>query len=344
MDTKFKTSSAMPYIETGHIERLKGISQMRIVIVLLFFLVVLGGQKAFSQGVGIGESTFTPDVSAILELKHMSGPFKGFLAPRMTSAERTGIAAPAPGLLVYDTNTKSFWYFDGVWVSIPASALGGPNQLLGMNAAGTENEFKELIDDPNQIIITHGLGTITFSTPQDIHTGASPTFFGLTLSDLDANSGVYTDALSALTSTPPSSGTIGYWDRAGITLSPSNDGDNITTSGDISTTGGGTMTSAGLFTGLSGINVTGTLQADDDVILGSDNSDALVVNATADLKDILNVDGAATLGNTLDVTGATTLTDLTSTGSVILGNGTDDAVTVTGEIAGATPLVFEGAV
>ena len=67
--------------------------------------------SAFAQ---IGVGTTTPDASAALDITASN---KGFLMPRMATAERTAIASPASGLQVYDTNTKSIWYFDGtVWV------------------------------------------------------------------------------------------------------------------------------------------------------------------------------------------------------------------------------------
>jgi len=47
----------------------------------------------------------------------LSASDKGFLVPRMSTAQRTAIASPAQGLLVYDTDDNQFWYFDGtVWV------------------------------------------------------------------------------------------------------------------------------------------------------------------------------------------------------------------------------------
>lgn len=54
--------------------------------------------------IGIGAQS--PDPSAQLEVISTQ---KGFLTPRMTSAQRTSIASPADGLLVYDTDTKNFW-------------------------------------------------------------------------------------------------------------------------------------------------------------------------------------------------------------------------------------------
>src|SRR3954465_3547024 len=69
---------------------------------------------AHSQNnVGIG--TPNPDASSILELNSNT---KGFLAPRMTTAERTAIAAPATGLLVYDSNIGCYYYYNGAWNSL----------------------------------------------------------------------------------------------------------------------------------------------------------------------------------------------------------------------------------
>lgn len=72
--------------------------------------------NTFSQQVAIGESLATPRASAMLDLQSTS---KGFLAPRMTSAQRNAIASPATGLLVYVTDgTSGFYRFDGSqWTS-----------------------------------------------------------------------------------------------------------------------------------------------------------------------------------------------------------------------------------
>jgi hypothetical protein len=57
---------------------------------------------------GIG--TNSPDKSAILEL---SSSTKGFLLPRMTTAQRDAIAAPKLGLLLYctDCTPPGFYVF-----------------------------------------------------------------------------------------------------------------------------------------------------------------------------------------------------------------------------------------
>jgi hypothetical protein len=51
------------------------------------------------------------------------------------------------------------------------------------------------------------------------------------LDTLTASSAVYTDASKTLTSTAPTSGTIGYWDRTGTLLSPDTAGDEVQADG-----------------------------------------------------------------------------------------------------------------
>jgi len=80
----------------------------------IIFTLLLSGVSIFSYAqVGIG--TNTPDNSAMLEIQTTT---KGILFPRMTSVQRTAIATPANGLYVFDTNTKSLWYYNGsFWVN-----------------------------------------------------------------------------------------------------------------------------------------------------------------------------------------------------------------------------------
>ncbi|HEB62516.1 MAG TPA: hypothetical protein ENI82_05110, partial [Bacteroidetes bacterium] len=65
--------------------------------------------------IGIGISS--PDPSSILDITSTD---KGILVPRMTSAQRIAITSPATGLLIYQTNNNTgFWYFDGTdWIRI----------------------------------------------------------------------------------------------------------------------------------------------------------------------------------------------------------------------------------
>ena len=75
--------------------------------VLLLILLIIGCRACLNaQGIGIG--TNAPDTSSILELKSSN---KGILIPRMTKAQRIGIASPAQGLIVYQFDTDTGFYF-----------------------------------------------------------------------------------------------------------------------------------------------------------------------------------------------------------------------------------------
>ena len=91
-------------------------------LILTFFLapVFVGAQ------VGIG--TVNPDPSALLELYSNS---EGLLVPRMTSSERDLIVAPAIGLLIYNTSTSTFNFFDKDWKEYSSFAMNYNSNLTG---------------------------------------------------------------------------------------------------------------------------------------------------------------------------------------------------------------------
>ncbi len=79
-----------------------------ICVFLLTISILIVPSISFSQGIGISDVSITPDASSILELKSTT---KGFLIPRMTTAQRTTLAGTAVvGLMVYDTDTKLIVY------------------------------------------------------------------------------------------------------------------------------------------------------------------------------------------------------------------------------------------
>ena len=83
----------------------------------LLFLVLLCSTFSHAQ-VGIN-ATGGIDPSAALEIRSGTTP-RGLLTPRMTTAERLIIAAPADGLIVYDTDLKSFYHYKAAIVGPPA--------------------------------------------------------------------------------------------------------------------------------------------------------------------------------------------------------------------------------
>lgn len=82
---------------------------MRMSKLILLLLVVWPGAYCIAQNVGIG--TVNPHPSAQLEIQSTS---KGTLITTMTTAQRKAIVSPALGLLVFDTDKKTIYMFDGI--------------------------------------------------------------------------------------------------------------------------------------------------------------------------------------------------------------------------------------
>jgi len=63
-----------------------------------------------------------PDPSAILDIRSQT---QGLLVPRMNALERTSISSPQGGLLVYDLDVRSLFYYDGdSWVEFGSGRKG----------------------------------------------------------------------------------------------------------------------------------------------------------------------------------------------------------------------------
>ncbi|MEO1629069.1 MAG: hypothetical protein AAFV25_28245, partial [Bacteroidota bacterium] len=86
----------------------------------IFLLALLCQLTTIHAQVGINADGTSPDSTAILDIASTS---KGLLIPRMTTANRTTIQSPASGLLVYDIDSGSFWYYENSqWNEIGAAA------------------------------------------------------------------------------------------------------------------------------------------------------------------------------------------------------------------------------
>ena len=81
----------------------------------------------FAQNMGIG--TLTPHNSAVLELQSTD---KGLLIPRTDTGMINSIGIPATGLLIYQSNANSFYFFDGTfWRTLASGAAIGATGPTG---------------------------------------------------------------------------------------------------------------------------------------------------------------------------------------------------------------------
>jgi hypothetical protein len=63
-------------------------------------------------------TTDAADVSALLEVRSDATYLKGFLPPRMTTAQKNLIASPAIGLQIFDTDLNRPCFYNGAWVTL----------------------------------------------------------------------------------------------------------------------------------------------------------------------------------------------------------------------------------
>jgi hypothetical protein len=107
----------------------------KILTSLIIFCFAISFTVSAQQGVSINAAGTAPDNSAMLDI---SSSTKGLLTPRMTEAQKNAIASPATGLLIYQTdNTTGFWYYNGaIWIQ-PIGPMGptGPAGPTGANGA-----------------------------------------------------------------------------------------------------------------------------------------------------------------------------------------------------------------
>ena len=119
--------------------------------------------------VGIGTST--PDASARLQVDaNASTNAKGFLPPRVTATERTGVVSPATGLIVYQTDgTKGFYYYDGTaWnlLTIATSAVPYTGATSAVNLGAYDLTV-------NGLTLGKGAGNISTNTAIGVQALAS---------------------------------------------------------------------------------------------------------------------------------------------------------------------------
>ena len=166
----------------------------------LYYTVVLIGfsQHMFSQtGVLISPTSGTADSSAMLEVKSTS---LGLLIPRMTTAQRDAITSPAIGLVIYNSTTNEFNYYNNNWIAIPT----GSGVLPVSNGGTGQTSFSD-----GELLIGNSIGNTLTKSTLTAGSGISVTNAGgsITIANTSPSSGG-TVTSTSVTSTNGFSGTV----------------------------------------------------------------------------------------------------------------------------------------
>ncbi|BBE18943.1 flagellar hook-length control protein FliK [Aquipluma nitroreducens] len=103
---------------------------MKKLLVILAVIITFSLTVNAQVSVGIA----SPDASAMLDVTSTT---KGLLTPRMTAAQRAAISSPATGLIVYQTDgATGFYYYTGAaWVVL----INGTDALPAVNGSAVTN-------------------------------------------------------------------------------------------------------------------------------------------------------------------------------------------------------------
>jgi len=139
------------------------------IFLVLFFLPSLWegsglgwkGQGLGAQNIAItDDDTYTANSSAMLDIKSLS---KGMLVPRLTTTQRNAVSNPATGLLVFDTDVASFYFYNGTsWTNLSS---GNANGIIGYTSPD-----KVYLND---ITDKFGVGTVSPSGKMEVKSDVS---------------------------------------------------------------------------------------------------------------------------------------------------------------------------
>ncbi|MEI6140752.1 MAG: FISUMP domain-containing protein [Mariniphaga sp.] len=154
----------------------------KLFCILLFLLI--NSSLLFSQ-VAINTDGTNPDNSAMLDVKSTG---HGILIPRISTLARNQIPSPATGLMIYNTTTNLFNFYNGTyWYEIGASfissttgnlSLGGGVSINSSQDVFPENSAMLDVNNPTrgiliprtipELVISPATGLIIYNTNQNI--------------------------------------------------------------------------------------------------------------------------------------------------------------------------------
>lgn len=121
--------------------------------ILFFTVLFLFSALIQAQSVGINATGNSPDASSMLDIVSTT---KGLLIPRMTAAQRGAIGSPASGLMVFQTDgTSGYYYYTGsAWTPLFSASTGW--SLTGNIGTTAGTHFVGTTDAQDLVFKTNG--------------------------------------------------------------------------------------------------------------------------------------------------------------------------------------------
>ena len=157
-------------------------------ILFALLLITFAANKVNAQltGVAINDNGAKADTSAILDLSvNTTSPKRGFLLPRITTAERDAIYMPAKGLLIYATNVDSLEMNVGTAASPNWIALFPGWKITGNSGTNSGTHFLGTTDNVSLRFRTNNLQRMVIDSLGRVGIGTSAP--GQTLETLNGN-------------------------------------------------------------------------------------------------------------------------------------------------------------
>ncbi len=178
-----------------------------------------------------------------------------------------------------------------LWTGTALSRQSSEKWFIGMNSSNDDLSITRNGDTTSMLSVSNATGDVTVTNNLAVNGGTISTTaatFNLAPSATTVNIGggsgstgcsvdVNGNLICSGTISSGGGGAVGYWQRAGTTLSPATAGDVIATSGDIQTTGAGNIQT----TGTGGITSNGNLSVKGNTTLGDAFGDTLTISGQA---------------------------------------------------------------
>ncbi|MBN2662433.1 MAG: hypothetical protein JXR68_02185 [Bacteroidales bacterium] len=115
------------------------------ITLFIIFATIFFSIDSFSQGISVNTDGADADASAMFDIQSTAG---GLLIPRMTAAQKVAIASPATGLLVYQTDdVTGFYFYNGAeWTKLSDDTKKYSTIAQAKAASGADNDLCYVIE------------------------------------------------------------------------------------------------------------------------------------------------------------------------------------------------------